>query len=515
MKELTKLLSPLSRKLFWEKLLNTSVLSLAFGGFVSMVLVIISKFVFIPNLWIYGVSVTWLFLLAGLIYSLIKKPSVKESAVACDKLGFSERFQTALENDGGPFNNLLMRDCEKQVKSYNIRKMYRIRPSRLNLIILSISLLALLLCGFTPSITQEQWEKQNALNKLIDSQLENIEEIKRESVDEVDKATAAEINDKIKALKQELKKAQNPKEAVQALEQAQSQLKRVENQQKENLKNAMSMLDVSSEFNQSLLERAMETLDQQNINEAMKEISDLLNQMEGLNENQLQSIKNQMKNLSGSSNAIDKLNQQLRDSAKNLSPQNASGNNNQNQNGNQSQNGQSQNGQGQNSQGQNSQGQNGQGSQGQNGQGNQSQQGQNGQGSQGQNGQGNQSQQGQNGQGNQGQGQNGQNSQGQNGQTGQGQNGGSGRGFNHIDNEMIYNRPLADRAGTEYQDSPGLGDGGSISTGDAKALGTAGELLPVGDVVGSYSDMALKELDEYEVPHGMKDIVKSYFSSFE
>lgn len=501
MKELLKELRPLKIKLILEIFINWIIIGLMVGLGLSSIIIIISKFIFVDKILIKIFVAFAVGLAFGLTMAVIKRPNIKKVAIVGDGLGFKERFITAVEilngkNKDEPISKLLIKDAVETAKNANFKKLYKINISNKRYITLGLAILVMIVSGFMPSWKSEQIKKQAELQKNIN----NIEELSN-------KIEEPELKKELKELKKDLKKSKTTSEMVEAIQKTQQQLKKIQNKSvAKNLKELgekLSENESTKSLGESLKNASTEGIKQQiekikdlvnkipkeNLKALSKQIDKIANELSENNElkdlmkslaeslssgdyekatSTIDNISNKLSQLSEENKeirqAIDKINKDLNSSSKNM--QSDKQQNNQQQNNTQ-----------------------------------QSTKQDNAQPSTKQGGQQSNSQQANGTQ--QGQGQS-SNSSGR---------GGNGRGQGSIPNENIYTRDLQNIAGTEVQLKGQKNNEGTLEEAEHKGIGEAGEIVSYDKVYEQYKQDALKSLNEYNIPHGMKNLVEEYFSS--
>lgn len=540
MKELRDALKPLKRTLTAERAFNWFLIGLAIGLAVNVLLAIVGKFTYIHDITPWRLGVAIISPLIGIVASAVYRPDFIEVCRVGDALGFQERFSTAFElmvkKDESPLLPLLVQDAVGKARAADFRNLYKVRLPKRKLSLCGVMMVVLMLSGFISAPGAEEFQEKAQAKAAIAEEIKKIEEQAAEAVKDLTDKDARDMNARLKQLLNQAKKSETTSEAVKEFQKAQQELKRAsQNSVSKDLKKLGEALQTNS-TTQALgekiakgdvdgLSREIQSLTEalknltpeqlQQLSEMLAKAAESLSGDEELIENlsQLSDVltKGDFANLSQSMagfekrleeisaenaqfrEALDKISDAMAASSRELTGQSGQGN----------QSGQT--------------GQQNQGSQPgqtrQQNQGNQSgQDGQQGQGSQsgqtGQPGQGNQlGQDGQQGQGDQ---------PGQDGQSGaNGQSTDSGRGQGSIESENIYSRPAQHKGEYETNISGIENESGETQKQIQQGLGQAGQTRPYSEVVGSYKSEALNNLDDYEIPIGMKEIVKEYFSTLE
>lgn len=249
------------RKLNIAKTLDTCTCLLACAGVAAIILEAVS--IWIPFYYVHvcaGIALL-VALLAGLVYALVKRVSMKEAAQKLDTFGLKERTQTAYEQieDESAFAAMQRHDAVEVLKRGIADKQIRIRmvPDKRHLIAMVLSLAVACGLAFVPSqartvasqrhaIRQEAKEKQEELEELADA----LEQMDTSSLTDEQKAKLAELSDALSRSMQELSRA----DSREALDAAESKLGFKYEQANQSLMSMAS--ELSSEQQSALAEAA-------------------------------------------------------------------------------------------------------------------------------------------------------------------------------------------------------------------------------------------------------------------
>ena len=527
MKErLIRALRPLRIKLALERGLNRLCFGMAAGATCGAALLLISKFVYLPEAAIWASVLFACGLLGGVVTAVIRQPSLHDAARAGDALGYKERFTTALElfdrnqANTNATNALAVQDAADCAMRAQLAKEYHMHLPKRGLITAAACTVLLVLAAMMPSpyFTPDAIAARRALTQTAEAEITKLNEIKVAVTKDLSKADAAAVEKQLQALAKDLRKAKTADEQTQSIRQTQEALQKLADAAKNKDLQALAQALSQNEATKALAE-ALQNANAEKINEQLKALAeqlqnatdeeraalsdalqqalqqaaealgddtslplnDLLNALENQDLRAIENAANALAEAAMSAanegadlqNAADTLNQALSQSSASVQNRSAQG---------QSQNQGEPRGQGQSS-GQNQRGTQGDGQE----------QGE-GQGS-------------------------GQNSgQGQSASAeaqGQGQGQGSGRGTGSIDDERIFSREAQYYRDYDAQVTGEEGANGTVSQQEQIGFGAAGESVPYTEVYHAYRDEALRALDDGNIPHGMRELVKEYFSSLE
>jgi len=508
LKELYRALKPLKRKLILEKWLHLILLSTIIAMGLNIGLLILSKFTLISYIYLKFIGIIILSLFTGSLTLLFCLPDMRKLVNKGDSLGYKERFVTAFEilshkgKQLNSFEKMVVEDAIEKARKANFKREYHISLPEKKLKVLAVMLIGAMIVGFAPSPVKEKLEYQMRLKEVIEEKTKEIEKVQNELKEnkELTEAQVKQINKELDELKKNIKQAKNEADIVRARQKTQEELKRIS---KDSVQRDLKKIGES--LSQHELTRELgDQLQKGNIEDIKRSLEELRQELANMDQNQLKELANAFKEAAESLESDSALRQALSDYQEaitngNLSDlqecyqqlseqlaQRASENEDlrkaiekineaMNKDNNLSQN------QGQNQ----SQGQNQNQRQNQN---------------QGQN-------QGQ-GQG-RGQGQ----SQGQGQDQGKGQ--GQGRGRGHVPNENIYSRQAEDKEDFDAYVEGQKNQGGQFHQKEEKMIGKKGESVPYQEVFQEYKKEALNLLEDDNIPYGIKNLVKEYFTSLE
>lgn len=496
MNELQRLLLPLRRKLFLQLWCQWLTRFAVIGAMVCIVYAVASKWRYFFDSTLFFCAVVVVVFLLSFIIALRKCPSWEQTAKEADKLGYDERFVTAMEllqkkQTLTTIEQMVIEDASEKAKGDSIQKKYIfVFPKRqLKLFVAALAILAS--TNFVYTTKQLQAERYSM------AQLKKIEEIKKETknTEELDKAVSQAFEKEINAVTKQLKKAQTLQESQKAVEQAQQAIKELEKNsvandlkktaegfsKSEKTKELASALE---EGNSSAIKSNMDTLLselKEMSQEDMESLADILNNIENLEDKQMQALLEDLSEqiLAGNFSQVSSQGQLLQQKLTALASENEKLRENLNHLNQALAEANSQNdisiaeGEGQSG----------------------TQQQGIGQGS---------------GQG-EGGGEKGENAAGQ----GEGEKPGQGRGQGHKESENIFTRKAQEMTGYETQlQGEQLQQGESVIISQ-KTMGERGESIPYEQVYDSYRNQALKDIENSSVPYGMRELVSEYFSTLE
>lgn len=494
MEPLQKRLFKLRIKLLFELWYQITLKFAIVAAVLSIAFILVSKWKFLIEDTIFFSIVIGAVLFCSVCATFLKRVTWKKTAQIADSMGYEERFITALElleqkKEHTKIEQLVIEDALHKAQQNEIAKQYHFTIPKKEIQIIVV-LFAIMFATNIINTEQQRQAEQYAM-----AQLRKIEEVKSEINREEDfeEEVLQAFNKEMDTITKNLKRAQTVEESKKMVEQAQQAVKALEkNSSPEDLKKTAEKLSQNEKTKD--LANALETGDTQAIDAQMDK---LLSEMENLPQEVLEQIAQEI-------NEIGELNdEELKEMLENLAEQLSSGNLAQATT------------QGKALKGklaalsqqnedivQNIENLN-QALASENAVSKTEQSGQSGQQGDGTGqGQGEGEQSG-SGQGGAGQG------------SGQGMNSGQGRGRGHKETEKVYTRKAENMAGYTTQLQGQQNEQGQTNITREQTIGERGQSIPYEQVYQSYRNNALRDIENSDVPYGMRELVSEYFSTLE
>lgn len=527
-KELIRIVRRIRDRVHTVFIINHMLLGMAAALCLGLLLVTISRFIPIYNVYMSILKAVGAAMAAAFLYSAFRTPGRLYTALKVDSFGLMERTVTALELLGNQssFAVLEKEDALEQLKRLDYKKKMPIRPNRKYLLICLILSSALTLSGFIPNPMEGKASELHKQKAKISEQQKKVDKLaeKVRNNPGLSEEQKKELEKMLTELKKELKTAKDEKEISKALGRTEKKLEYI----KDKYIPGEDLNKIAEIFSRNEMTKALADMIKKSDGKAFKDdIKKLAENLKKLSSEEkqklaeeLSKLANELKNnpelsrafakladklasgelgdvsseLSQLDQSISKLmeDESIRNAISELTRELEEANS------------------GQSSSQQGQQGQDGSGHQGQ---------GSN-PGDNGQKGQGNQP--GGNGQGN-------------------GQGGGAGSGTD-MGNENQTPIPSGS-SGISKKDGTGKKDGEYEKIFTPQTLGGEGETsnlsgtkgsggtteqvitdrsqtvrgssVPYNQVVGEYRDKAMESVNTSDIPPGMKDMVKEYFTSLE
>lgn len=321
-KQLKKLVNKLRLYLFVQSLLKNLFIGFAVGSTISLIIASIS--ILVP--W-YSASYLEIevFIVVGLIsiiWSIIKYPSKKESALKLDKTGLEERFLTAIElyGDDTFFAALQKKDALKHLEGISFKKSLPLTISWKQCLLSFVLFTCMLLTSFWPSKAKVEAEKRHEVAIEAEELVEKLEKLEPEYTQEDLKQIAEidkELLKELEQIKKELEDATSKAELEKSTQRAEKKLEQMAQQAKDSSLRDQFFQMSASLNGQSLPANESQLAKLEKMEEELKELEEQLEQGESVGEldsEQLKELAEQMQELASELN-----NDQLSQSASNFS----------------------------------------------------------------------------------------------------------------------------------------------------------------------------------------------------
>ncbi|MGE5629514.1 MAG: hypothetical protein ACM3TR_00280 [Caulobacteraceae bacterium] len=526
-KEIVKIVRRIRDRIHTALILDYVVIGVMAALCLGVAFAIASRLIPIYNVYLYILGLVGACIAVMFIYGAFKTPKDSYAALKVDSLGLKERTVTAIElvGDQSTFALLEKNDALEHLKSFEYKKKIPLRPNKKHMLVCLILIGVLVLAGFIPNPMAGRAEELHNIKKKVVEQQKKADKLS-EAVKNNPKLTQEqkkELEQKLTELKKELKSAKDEKDIKKALSRAEKKI----DYMKEKYATGENLNKIAEAFAKNNMTKAMADMikkgDEKAFKESIKKAAEELKKLSPEEKQKLaedlsklaQELKNNPElskafsefakklasgDLGDVSSELSQLDQSISELMENESIRNAIseiakelGNAGTSQN----------NGQ--------------QGQQGQDGGGHQGQGNMPGGNSQ----QGSGSQPGANGQG-----------QGQGSGAGSGTDMGSEKTTPITPSSGISKKDGSEKKNGEYEKvftPKTLGGEGETSNLNGKkgTSGTAdqvitdksqtvkGDSVPYNQVIGQYKDKAMNSMDSSDIPTGLKDMVKEYFTSLE
>lgn len=288
-------LRPLKIKIYFYKAAKIFLSAFTISGFISLLLVIVSRFMVIPfvrhkMLVILGIS-----FFAAVLTSLFFMPSKKQVIMTADSLGLEERVITAwyLLDDDSEIAELQRQDTKRALENVNPASAYKIKIDRKLYITPVCIIAAAFLLTFVPGKTFNETRVREALTERMNEAKKAIEdeiEEQKQKNPSISDEQMKQLEEAIEKLDEEFSKAKSEEDALKALTQMENQLEKLKKQEPlkdlNTLENLLGNMPLTKDLAEALkdkdekaLKEAIDRLKQELENEEIvKELSEILGQ---------------------------------------------------------------------------------------------------------------------------------------------------------------------------------------------------------------------------------------------
>lgn len=227
-KELLKIVRRIRDRVHAVSIINGMILGAAAALCLGICLAIAARFIPMYNVYIIILRIIGMAVLAAFMYSAFMTPKDAYAALIADSFGMEERTVTALELAGNQsaFAILEKNDTLEHLKGLEFKKRIPLRPNRRYLTICLVLAAILALSGFIPNPMAVRAEEQHKTKAKIADHQKKVDRLaeKVRSNPSLSGEQKKELEDKLSELKKELNAAKDEKEINKALGRAEKKL---------------------------------------------------------------------------------------------------------------------------------------------------------------------------------------------------------------------------------------------------------------------------------------------------
>lgn len=283
-----KALKPLKRKMLIQGGIRISLFVFIAAGAVSLLMAFLSLFVVIPFIRLKLLYVLAACLPVTFIGSLVTAPSWKKVMVQADNLGLKERIITAwyLRDDPSPIAKLQREDTKTVLKNVNLVSRYKIQLSKKMVMAASLLILSAFAISFIPGKVFQKTQLREALiteNKEQEKEIADTIKQQQQKYPEMTEEQLAALKEALEKLKEALKQAKTKEDALKGLAQMENLMKKLQSQDPlqdlKELENALAGSPLTED-----LAKAMENEDEQALKEALEQLKKEMEEEAALDE---------------------------------------------------------------------------------------------------------------------------------------------------------------------------------------------------------------------------------------
>lgn len=220
-KEIKRKIRRIRDRLHTASIINCMLIGAAAALCLGIMLVAAARFIPIYNVYLMVLKTIGAAVLTAFLYSAFKTPKDAYAALKADSFGLNERTITAFELEGSEsaFAVLEKRDALKHLNKLDYKKEIPLKPNKRYLVICVLLTAVLALSGFIPNPTAAKAEELHKLKAKIIQQQKKVDKLaemvkKNPKLSEEQKK---ELKEKLSVLSRELKTAGDEKEINKAL----------------------------------------------------------------------------------------------------------------------------------------------------------------------------------------------------------------------------------------------------------------------------------------------------------
>lgn len=287
----------------------------------GILLAITARFVPIYNVYGKIIGLLALVLIISLILSLIKIPSLKKAALKADAAGLKERTVTALEllEDNSSFAQLQKEDAYKHLNKFDYKKHLKMTPDT-RIVLYNLALvICIIVSAFVPNNMNDIAIEKHKLNTIKSGKIKKVEKVEKElaqnkKLTELEKLN---IQQKLGELKKELEGSKDEKEIAKYMEKTDKKLEMLKEKYDKQDLNKLGEVLAKSEKTKALAE-VIKNNDTKTLKEAIKMAAQ---EMKNLSSEELKEMAQNLLELSKEM----KSNSELKEALASLSEKLASG----------------------------------------------------------------------------------------------------------------------------------------------------------------------------------------------
>ena len=245
------------------------------GSTLGAVVSILALFLPIYNDVIYSIILLIVGFAGGIIFGVIKRPSMIKAAKSLDKLGLSERIITAYENraEEDAFSIVQREDALRLVQQINIKKSFKIGIKWRTYVGIVLAIVVIVVTAYIPNNSKELAKEKHDLKEAIEAETDKVEDVidEVEAMDNLSEEEKKALTEALEEAIKELEEGTSKEELAKASERAALKL----NQEANNAENKEAKIT---------LESLAKELTNESINEDLADMEKLQEELESLSE---------------------------------------------------------------------------------------------------------------------------------------------------------------------------------------------------------------------------------------
>lgn len=286
-KDILKIVNKVKFKITLKVLLSNIIRGITLGIVACILITIISHLIPITFIYIKYISILLIGLLIGIIYTFINKPDNIYTAKIIDSTGLKERTVTALElmKGNNPYSLLELKDTYNHLQKINYKKIVSFKIERKRLLILLTLCISLVIINNIPNKNYDtviEKEKIYTLKKDENKEIRKIEkQINNESY--LTNEQKEKLVKELESLNKEISKITNEKEFI---KQSKSNNKIIDYKKNTIKKDNFNKM-INKMFENEQLKKLAQKLDNNNFDKAKEEIHKLKDIAQNMNEKEI------------------------------------------------------------------------------------------------------------------------------------------------------------------------------------------------------------------------------------
>lgn len=285
-KRIAYYLSNIKKRMNMERIVKFILLAASYACSAGILLAVISFFTPIYGVYTKAVLLVVLFIIFGIALAVIRRPKLSYAAMKADSLGLHERAITALElaGDESAMAMLQKEDTLEYLEGLEYKKKIPIFPDKKYFIICFILIAAIISTGFVQNPMGDKALKLQELRELKKTQIKDIDKL-IEKIDKDSKLTREqknELEEKLAQIRKDIKASKDRKELEKSLERNQKKMELLSAKYDESKKDFDRVIDtlLKNKETKSIGE-LMKNKDTEAIKNSIKDLTNTLNSLNG------------------------------------------------------------------------------------------------------------------------------------------------------------------------------------------------------------------------------------------
>lgn len=275
--KILKIIKKVRLRLFYIISIDIFIKGIIGGSLAALILTLLARFIPIYNEFNKAFIIAGIGSLIALVTALFKFPSIRFTASRIDGLGLKERTITALQlaKDVSSFALIQKEDAFKHLKALEYKKAMPVKPNFRNIGIAAIIITLVIINASIPNSMRDIADEKHRISEVKNTELKKVEKIEKDLADnkELKEVQKAELDKKLQDLKKEIQASKADKEIDKAMQKAEKKLELVKKDMSEENLNKIADTLAKSDLTKNLAE-TIKSGKESNLKEQLKKASE-------------------------------------------------------------------------------------------------------------------------------------------------------------------------------------------------------------------------------------------------